>query len=145
MGYAVANPPYAFETLMIVILTSQEIAQYRSQLAADEEALIALDAIEDCEGDLEDAAISLAIQAGQQPDCSDWLDGLAKRCRVALCQEAVRQAISQGNLGEAVELFRQSCACPEILTAPVLIYVLKIGIEDFCEPLNLQMSSSTGQ
>lgn len=127
---------------MIVTLTSQEIAQYRSQLANYPEALAALDAIEDCEGDLEDAAISLAIQAGQQPDRSDWLDGLAKRCRVALCQEAVQQAISQGNLGEAVESLNQSHACPEILTAPVAIYVLKIGIEAFCEPLNFQVISS---
>ena len=49
----------------MVVITSQEIARFRSELAAYPEALKALDEIEDCEGNIEDAAISLAIQAGQ--------------------------------------------------------------------------------
>lgn len=40
----------------MIILTSQEIAQFRSQLAEYSVALEALDRIENCEGDLEDAA-----------------------------------------------------------------------------------------
>ena len=127
---------------MIVTLTSQEIAQYRSQLASYPQSLAALDAIEDCEGDLEDAAISLAIQAGQQPDRTNWLDGLAKRCRVALCEEAVQQAISQGDLAAAVASLSQSPICPEILLAPLAIYVLKVGIATFCEPLTFHTKSA---
>ena len=40
----------------------------------------ALDLIEDCDGDLEDAVMTLAIRAGQEPEQtnSDWLDALAK-------------------------------------------------------------------
>ena len=76
----------------MVILTSQEIAQFRSQIAEYPKALEALDTIEDCEGDVEDAAISIAIQVGQMPTTSEnWLDGLAKRCRVAICQKDYRQ------------------------------------------------------
>ena len=64
----------------MVIITSQQIAQFRSQLAEYPEALKALDAIEDCEGNIEDAAISLAIQAGQEPNISEnWLDGFAEK------------------------------------------------------------------
>jgi hypothetical protein len=71
----------------MVQITSQEIALFRSELAAYPEALKALDEIEDCEGDIEDAAISLALQVGQEPNTSEnWLDGVAKRCRVAICE-----------------------------------------------------------
>jgi hypothetical protein len=64
----------------MTIVTSQEIAQFRSELANNPEAMKALDAIEDCEGNLEDAAIALAIRAGQQPqrDNAEWLDALAR-------------------------------------------------------------------
>ena len=125
---------------MILSLTSQEIAQYRSQLANYPEALESLDIIEDCEGDLEDAAVSLAIHAGQQPDRSNWLDGLAKRCRVVLCQDASKTALLAGNLEEAIEYLIESKICPPILATPVIIYVIKTGVSQFCQPLNLKSS-----
>ena len=76
----------------MVILTSQEIAQFRSQLSEYPQALEALDTIEDCEGDIEDAAISLAIQVGQTPTTSEnWLDGVAKRYRVTICNQEYRE------------------------------------------------------
>jgi hypothetical protein len=69
-----------------MIVNSEEIARLRSQLVEYPDALIALAAIEDCEGDLEDAAINLAIRAGQEPglDNSDWLPALGKSRRAAL-------------------------------------------------------------
>jgi hypothetical protein len=123
----------------MILLTTQEIAQYRSQLADFQDALFALDAIEDCEGDLEDAAISLAIHVGQQPDRNDWLDGLAKRCRVALCQEEVKENLLKGKLAEAIEHLMQEKICPAALVTPVVIYTIKQGINDFCEPLNFKL------
>ncbi|WLT39856.1 hypothetical protein NON20_11050 [Synechocystis sp. B12] len=72
-------------------ITSQAIARYRDQLAHCPEAMQALDTIEDCEGNLEDAALTLGIQVGQQPDRNDWLEGLAKRCRVAICEGVFRR------------------------------------------------------
>jgi hypothetical protein len=126
----------------MVSLTFAEIAQYRSQLANLPTALEALDAIEDCEGDLEDVAISLAIQVGQQLDCSDWLDGFAKRFRVAICQEDLKANLWQGNLVEAAQSLIEAQICPPILVTPVLLYVLQLGIERFCEPLNLQITNN---
>jgi hypothetical protein len=108
----------------MVIITSQQIAQFRSQLAEYPEALKALDAIEDCEGNIEDAAISLAIQAGQEPNISEnWLDGLAKRSRVAICKSDLVAAKT----------------CPEILVTSVIIYVFKTGVNEFCEPLEYKL------
>ena len=123
----------------MIYLTTQEIAKYRSELADYEEALIALDAIEDCEGDLEDAAVSLAIKVGQQPDRTDWLDGLAKRCRVAICQEQFKEDLLAGKLAALVGYLLDKRICPAILATPVVIYVAKQGVNEFCEPLSFQL------
>lgn len=123
-----------------MIITSQEIAQFRSQLADYPEALKALDIIEDCEGDVEDAAISMAIQVGQEPNTSDnWLLGLAKRCRVSICEKELREDLANGQLKAAVGSLVEEKICPEILATPVVIYVFKSGVKDFCEPLDYQL------
>lgn len=123
-----------------MIITSQEIAQFRSQLADYSEALKALDIIEDCEGDIEDAAISMAIQAGQEPNTSDnWLSSLAKRCRVIACEQDAKEELAKGQLKVAVESLIEAKLCPEILATPVAIYVLKTGVEIFCEPLDYKI------
>lgn len=124
----------------MVQITSQEIAQFRSQLAEYPEALKALDEIEDCEGDIEDAAISLAIQAGQEPNVSEnWVDGLAKRCRVAICRSEIKEELTNGQLNAAFRELVAAKLCPEILVASVIIYVLKTGVTDFCEPLDYKL------
>jgi hypothetical protein len=124
----------------MVIITSQQIAQFRSQLAEYPEALKALDAIEDCEGNIEDAAISLAIQAGQEPNISEnWLDGLAKRCRVAICKSEVKEELTNGELNAAFRDLVAAKICPDILVASVIIYVFKTGVNEFCEPLEYKL------
>lgn len=120
----------------MIILSPQEIAQYRSELSSNEMALQALDMIEDCEGDLEDAAISLGLQVGQEPDRSDqWLDGIAKRWRVFLCQAGLRDALAGGSIASSIALLAQETSIPALLATPVVLYVIKTGIEDFCKPL----------
>ncbi|WP_293131426.1 hypothetical protein [Microcoleus sp. bin38.metabat.b11b12b14.051] len=124
----------------MVIITSQEIAQFRSQLAEYPAALKALDEIEDCEGNIEDAAISLAIQAGQEPNISEnWLDGLAKRCRVAICKSEIKEELMNGQLNAAFRDLVVAKICPQILVAPTIIYVFKTGVNDFCEPLEYKL------
>ncbi|MFM7572541.1 MAG: hypothetical protein ACKO4S_05305 [Snowella sp.] len=123
----------------MLFLTSQEIAQYRSQLALFPDALLALDCIEDCEGNIEDAALTLAIQVGQQPDRTDWLDGLAKRCRVEICRSEFRDELLSGNIATAVECLIETKICPKVLVTPVILYALKSGIESFCEPLTFKL------
>lgn len=125
---------------MTIVLTSQEIAHYRTELAADPEALEALDQIEDCEGDLEDAAISLGIQTGQQPDRTDWLSGVAKRCRVILCQDPCQTYFQQGQLADVVRTLKTAQVCPSLLVTPVVLYVLKTGVQTFCEALNYKQN-----
>jgi hypothetical protein len=118
-------------------VTPEELQQLRSQLANYPPAQKALTEIEDCEGDLEDATISLAIRAGQQPqqDNADWLASLAKRCRAAICQEVVRENLQKGELEKAAIALVNIGLVPPILATPVIIYVLKQGLEPFCKPL----------
>ncbi|MBW4570575.1 MAG: hypothetical protein KME31_21900 [Tolypothrix carrinoi HA7290-LM1] len=120
-------------------VTSQEIAQFRSQLADDPKAMEALDLIEDCEGDLEDAAMTLAIKAGQEPERanSEWLDALARKWRAVICQEEFRDNLLDGSVKQMMEHLITMPAFPQILATPVLIYVLKQGVNNFCEPLDL--------
>jgi len=120
-------------------VTSQEIAQFRSQLADNAKAMEALDLIEDCEGDLEDAAMTLAIKAGQEPERanSEWLDALARKWRAVICQEEFRDNLIDGSVNQMMEHLKTITAFPQILATPVLIYVVKQGVNNFCEPLDL--------
>jgi hypothetical protein len=120
-------------------ITSQEIAQFRSHLAEDPQAMEVLDLIEDCDGDLEDAAVTLAIRVGQQPEQvnSEWLDGLAKQWRAVICEQEYREDLLNNSIQGIMAQLKSMPAFPKILATPVLIYVLKQGVNNFCEPLDL--------
>ncbi|MBE9200578.1 MULTISPECIES: hypothetical protein [unclassified Nodularia (in: cyanobacteria)] len=119
-------------------VTSQEIALFRSQLADDSEAMEALDLIEDCDGDLEDAAMTLAIRAGQEPGMtnSEWLDAMARKWRAVICEQEYREDLLSNSLGGIMERLKTMPTFPQILATPVLIYILKQGVKDFCEPMD---------
>ncbi len=119
-------------------VTAQEIAQFRSQLAEYPTVMEALDVIEDCDGDLEDAAMTLAIRAGQQPetDNSEWLDALAKKWRTLICEQGYREDLLQGSVQSLMAQIKTISTFPQILATPVLMYVFKQGVNSFCEPLD---------
>ncbi len=116
----------------------QIITGLQVQFADFPEAIASLETISDCEGDLEDAAIALAIRAGQQPDInnSEWLNGLAKKCRVAACQSEFRDDMVNGNFINLFQHFVRLKVCPKLLILPVLLYVHERGVNRFCQPLD---------
>ena len=119
----------------MIQVTADQIEQYRAQLADYPEALKGLDLLADCEGELEDAAISLALRAGMQPDTSDrWLDGLSKRFRAVVCQVRLRELVGQ-DLKAAVEVLAAIAAISPALALIVILYVQMMGVEPFCKPL----------
>lgn len=120
-------------------VTAKEIAQFRSQLAEDPIAMESLDLIEDCEGDLEDAAMTLAIRSGQEPEIanSEWLEDLAKRWRSVICQQEFRDDLLNGSIASMLEHLKTMPSFPSVLATPVLMYVFKQGVNNFCEPLDL--------
>jgi hypothetical protein len=120
------------------MLDLQIISDLKNQFADIPEAVNALETIADCEGDLEDAAITLAIRVGQQPDInnSEWLNGVAKKYRVAICNSEVRNDMINGNMMPVFQHFLQLKICPKVLILPVLLYVHEQGVNRFCEPLD---------
>lgn len=124
----------------MTIVNSQQIAQFRSELSNYPEAMQALDVIEDCEGDLEDAAISLAISVGQQPQINnaEWLESLVRKCRAVICQPEFREDLLNGSYASVVEYLAKTPLVPEILATPVLMYVVSQDVKSFCEPLDGQ-------
>lgn len=119
-------------------VTSREIALFRSQLAEDAIALEALDLIEDCEGDLEDAAMTLAIRGGLQPerDNSEWLDAIARRWRTSLCESEFRNELRDDSVKQLFDHLKTISAFPQVLAVPILLYITKCGIDSFCAPLD---------
>jgi hypothetical protein len=116
----------------------QIVTELQVQFAELPDAIASLETIADCEGDLEDAAMALAIRVGQQPDInnSEWLDGLAKKCRVAICRSEFRNDMVDGNFMPLFQHFIQAKICPKLLILPVLLYAHEQGINRFCQPLD---------
>jgi hypothetical protein len=116
----------------------QIIEELQVQFAELPDAMISLETIADCEGDLEDAAMALAIRVGQQPDInnSEWLKGLAKKCRVAICRSEFRNDMVSGDFVAIFQHFERVKVCPTLLILPVLLYVHECGVIRFCEPLD---------
>ncbi|MBD1894703.1 hypothetical protein [Coleofasciculus sp. FACHB-129] len=122
----------------MTIVTSAEIENFRSELADYPDALAALDVIEDCEGDLEDAAMVLAIRVGQQPEIAnaEWLPIVSKKCRAVICQEEFRDELVNGKFARMMGHLAATKLCPSPLVTPVLMYVAQQGVENFCQPLD---------
>lgn len=128
---------------MSITVTPAEIEQYRVEFSDYPEALKALDTLADCEGDLEDASITLAIQVGQEPSISDqWIDGLAKRWRHIICQAAVKESLEDALTGEVLMMLATLTDLPMKLATPIAIYVDKVGVERFCQPLGEQIKQN---
>jgi hypothetical protein len=126
---------------MSITLTSEELEFYRSELADYPEALAALDVLTDCEGDLEDAAITLAIQSGQEPDISvGWIEGLAKRWRHILCDADLKEELEDGLSGDVLFTLAANTNLPLRLATPVAIFVIKTGVASFCKPLEEKLA-----
>lgn len=116
----------------MTILTSEQIAQYRSELAGYPEALAALDEVEACDNSLEDAAEVLAIESGYTSSTlaesdQSYLDKLTEKARKVICSKYT---------GDVLELFkdlRDFMPFPGNLATLVAINVTKIAVDKFCE------------
>ncbi|MEP0917503.1 hypothetical protein NC981_11775 [Leptolyngbya sp. DQ-M1] len=121
---------------MSIIVSLEDLELFREQLSDHPNALAALDVIEDCDGDLEDAAISLAIKSGQLPEANErWIDGLAKRWRHILCEAQIKEGLEDGLSGVLIDAIVAQTELPMRLAVPVAIYVVKTGVQPFCQPM----------
>jgi len=113
-------------------VTAEEIARFREQLKHNPEALAALDTIEECEGNLEEAARSIATAAGKTDIEPDLLEQLSTRCRTVICQEDMKEKLPV--LIAAIAGFLvSSSGFPSTLATPIALFAMEKGSEDFCD------------
>ena len=113
------------------IVTPEEIAKFRSELADYPEALAALNVIEECDGYLEDAVpLLLMRETGIEPDRS--LNDLLEKCRKFVCQEEVREALASGFLAPAIEPIAIGAGFPPGTATALSILAFKLGVKKFC-------------
>ncbi len=115
----------------MITVTSEEITQFRSQLADHPQALVALDTIEECEGYLDDAVQLLIMrETAQEADrsLSDWLE----KCRQFICQEEIREALESGVIAPILEPWAASAGIPPGTATALSICVFKLGAKKFC-------------
>ncbi|NCR67072.1 MAG: hypothetical protein GPJ34_11060 [Microcystis aeruginosa LL11-07] len=111
-------------------VTAEEIVQFRAELADNPRAIAALDAIEDCEGYLEDAVPLLLIEAGTEPDRS--IGDLFEKCRQFICQEEVREALESGMIAPAIEPISMGAGIPPGVATAIGICAFKLGMKRVC-------------
>ena len=111
-----------------------EVTKLIERLADYPEALRSLHEIEDCDGDLNDAALSLALRAGLEPTENDgWLEGFAKRYRHIACLPEFRADLSAQKVVSLSQHLTQHSQCPNLLAVPVALYISKTGVDAFCQ------------
>jgi hypothetical protein len=136
------NDQYTHQTMTTV--TPEEIAKFRAELADYPEALEALDVIEECDYNLEDAAEVLAdteaVRKGgsKKPDVN-LLDELAEQLRDVICKDEFRNGMLNDSVNVAVGvLLASSTVNPAVLVIPAFIYVMRKGINKFCDTPKIQ-------
>jgi len=125
-------------------LTSEQIAKYRSELADNSDFLAALDVIEEWDGDLADAAESIATQNGIEgvEDNADlrWFIIVLQKCRGYICQpenRIVGEKIVPALVPTLSEMIAAFFLCPSgiatLLSTPIAIYIQEEGMDKFCQ------------
>ena len=113
-------------------VTAEEIERFREQLKHDPEALAALDTIQECEGNLEEAARSIATAAGNTDIESDLLEELSTRCRTVICQEDMKEKLPV-LIAAIAEFLALSSGFPSRLATPIALFAMEKESEDFCD------------
>lgn len=123
----------------MITVTQAEIDQYRSQLQAYPDALKALEVLEECEGDLEFAAETVAIETGElgddlgddDPNEPTWLEKTADKLRPHICTPAFKDVLSQG-FAAALGSLITAAVYPAVPLTLVLVYISTKKLDDFC-------------
>jgi hypothetical protein len=115
------------------IVTLEEISRFRTELRnyPDSNAIAALDALEQCEGYLEDA-IPLLFLRETESELDRSISDLLARCRKFICQEEVREALESGVIAPAIEPIAIGASIPPGVATAVGILAFKLTIKKVC-------------
>jgi hypothetical protein len=120
-------------------ITQSEIEQYRSQLQEYPDALKGLEVLEACEGNLEYAAETIAIESGELPDKLSeeypnelsWLEKSTQKLRPYICTSPFRESLKQG-YGGVIALLMPYVGIPVLLIL-IIIYINEKNLDEFCK------------
>ena len=129
-----------FKESQMTVVTQAEIEQFREQLKDYPETLVALDTIQECEGNLEDAAQVIVLEAGEEEVQSELLEKLISRCRSVICQEDMKEELPV-LIAAIAEFLGSSSGFPPGLATPIAIFVTKRGMKNFCQSTDSNSSS----
>ncbi len=113
-------------------------------IADDPDFLAALDVIEEWDGDLADAAESIATRNGIEgvEDKADmrWFVVVLQKCRGYICQpkyEKLREKYLPALIPPLTDFIAGAFMCPPgiagILSAPIVLYISEEGMDKFCQ------------
>jgi hypothetical protein len=127
-------------------ITQEEVAKFRAELADYPEALAAFDIIEEWDGDLADAAESIATRNGIEgvEDNADlrWFFAMLVKIRdlTKICEpenQNFRENYLPTLIPPIADLISSSFGCPPgvagLLATPFAVYIKEEGIEQFCQ------------
>jgi hypothetical protein len=124
----------------MTVVTQAEIEQFREQLKDYPEALPNLDTIQECEGNLEDAAQVIVLEAGEEEVQSELLEKLSHLCRSVICQEDMKEELPV-LIAAIAEFLGSSSGFPPGLATPIAIFVTKRGMKNFCQSTDSNSNS----
>lgn len=131
------------------IVTPEQIAVYRQQVADNQEALAALDVIEEWDGDLADATESIAQENGIEGVETNadlrWFVQKLEECHKFICQpkyENLRKNHFPALIPPLSDCLLGSLGCPPgvagLIATPFAIYIAQEGMDKFCQSFNPQ-------
>lgn len=131
------------------IVTPEQIALYRQQVADNQEALAALDVIEEWDGNLADAAESIAKRNGVEGVETNadlrWFSQKLKECHQFICQpkyENLRDKYVSTLIPVLTEFLAGSLGCPPgvagLIATPFALTIAEEGMDKFCQSFNAQ-------
>jgi hypothetical protein len=61
---------------------------------------------------------------------------------VEICASELREDLQENYIESTVNYLLEKEVCHPLLVTPVIIYALKTGIDEFCEPLTYQLKTA---
>lgn len=133
----------------MTLVTQAEIEQFREQLKDYPEALVAVDVIEEYEGNLAEAAKAIAIRNDIEGiadyGLSDWFFEMLQECRDFICQpkyQNLRENYLPALIPPLADCLAASLGClpgvAAIIAVPFAAYIKEEGMEKFCKSPNSQ-------
>ncbi|MBW4495407.1 MAG: hypothetical protein KME26_20425 [Oscillatoria princeps RMCB-10] len=136
-----------------IIVTPEQIALYRKQLADNQEALTALNVLENAldewDNQLADAAESIAQDNGIEGVETNadlrWFFQKLEECQKLICQpkyENLRENYLPALIPPLSDCILGGLGCPPgvagLIATPLAIYIQQEGMDKFCQSVNSQ-------